>query len=52
MLNERISQNSIAGSVRVIRYLLTALSTSFYRGGFGPVRLYAAAARFNRIQVV
>src|SRR6516225_6124251 len=29
MLNERISQNSIAGSVRVIRYLLTALSTSF-----------------------
>ena len=33
MLNERISQNSIAGSVRVIRYLLTALSTSFIGAG-------------------
>ena len=33
MLNERISQNSMAGSVRVIRYLLTALSTSFIGAG-------------------
>ena len=52
MLNERISQNSMAGSVRVIRYLLTALSTSFIGAGLVRFRLYAAAARFNRIQVV
>ena len=35
MLNERIDPNSIVGSGRVTRYLFAALSTSFYRGGFG-----------------
>jgi hypothetical protein len=45
MLNERIDPNSIVGSGRVTRYLFAALSTSFYRGGFGPVRLYTTVVR-------
>ena len=49
MLNERSDPNSIVGLWPGDPLFIRRIVDEFYRGGFGPVRLYTTVARFNRI---